>query len=251
LWFLHSLRRLLPQLRRGAGGEPLRVVDVGGGRGDLGLAIASAFHGAGVRVAVVDANAPSLAAGAARAGALGLSRVMDFACADVRVGLLGAGSLPAGGGGGGEPAADAAAARELLRHGELFVGLHACGGLTDAALALAAAANAAFLVVPCCFTKHAALVDAAGAWLEHLPGARGGDERTLCRLAESPVRDVSLRAMAAIAGARLRGVAARAAARSAGDGAAALPPLRLQLLDAFSDASSLKNLALAGSPFGI
>jgi hypothetical protein len=36
----------------------------------------------------------------------------------------------------------------------LLVGLHACGGLTDAILALARGLNVAFLVCPCCFVKH-------------------------------------------------------------------------------------------------
>jgi hypothetical protein len=237
LWFLHALRRLLPQLRRGGGGGPVRVVDVGGGRGDLGIAVASAFGAARVRVAVVDANEPSLAAGEARAAALGLAHCMDFFATDVRVGF--ACGAEAGHGGG------AGAAAALLRGGELFVGLHTCGGLTDAALALAAARGAAFLVVPCCFTKHAALAAAAGGgWREHLPGAGEADERAMCMLAESPARAVSLRAMRLIAGARLRGAAARAAIAGA-------PQMRLQLLHAFDDACSLRNLALVGSPEGV
>tara|TARA_B110001469_G_C9354427_1_gene186362 strand:- start:166 stop:501 length:336 start_codon:yes stop_codon:yes gene_type:complete len=75
---------------------------------------------------------------------------------------------------------------------DAVVALHACGGLTDAALALARAHGAQLLAVPCCFLKSPELC----------PG--GGWSRTLCRLAESDRRDISLRAMRAINSRRLQ-----------------------------------------------
>ena len=75
---------------------------------------------------------------------------------------------------------------------DAVVALHACGGLTDAALALARAHGAQLLAVPCCFLKSPELS----------PG--GGWSRTLCRLAESDRRDISLRAMRAINSRRLQ-----------------------------------------------
>jgi dienelactone hydrolase len=102
-----------------------------------------------LRVRVVDVNAASLAHGRALAARLGLGpgRV-TFDEADFLAEIQPAGTAPAG-----RAAPDA------------IVALHACGGLTDAILAYAAATapSAACVVVTCCFSSHASLAEAAWA----------------------------------------------------------------------------------------
>ena len=69
------------------------------------------------------------------------------------------------GGGGGAAAATAATAGCVSEYPwarvDAVVALHACGGLTDHALAFAADHDAPFLVVPCCFNKHPVVGGAA------------------------------------------------------------------------------------------
>ena len=141
----------------------------------------------------VDRNTHSLAYGEAAATRLGLSNirfvVADLSAAaglgpDVLSPLWSPPPAPA-------PATGSAPAPVPLPV-DAVVALHACGGLTDAALALARAHGAQLLAVPCCFLKSPELC----------PG--GGWSRTLCRLAESDRRDISLRAMRAINSRRLQ-----------------------------------------------
>ena len=144
-------------------------------------------------VTCVDRNTHSLAYGEAAATRLGLSNirfvVADLSAAaglgpDVLSPLWSPPPAPA-------PATGSAPAPVPLPV-DAVVALHACGGLTDAALALARAHGAQLLAVPCCFLKSPELC----------PG--GGWSRTLCRLAESDRRDISLRAMRAINSRRLQ-----------------------------------------------
>ena len=193
-----------------AAGE-FRVVDVGGGRGDLALAIGAAY-GARVRVIVVDRNAAAAAAGAARAAELDVRNV-DFVVARSDEGAIGAACVAGGG--------------SVV----VLVGLHACGGLTDDILVAASAARAAFVVVPCCFgalakaargAAECGMRGGAGAWrLEGggatgdcdgdscVAGVDGADLGLLARMADAPERRVSLRAMRVLAARRVRGVEAR------------------------------------------
>ena len=131
-WMIQRLRALLGTcvLSQG-GGVGLTVVDVGGGRGDLAVNICRHLP-AVERVRVVDVNALSLQAGRARAEELGLGAKMSFENQSVQQ-LMEETPWPEG--------------RVVL------VGLHACGGLTDALLRLARRHRAHFLAVPCCFLK--------------------------------------------------------------------------------------------------
>ena len=47
---------------------------------------------------------------------------------------------------------------------ELLVALHACGGLSDAALRISAAAAASCLICTCCFNKNRVLLPRATYW---------------------------------------------------------------------------------------
>lgn len=114
----------------------------------------------------VDSNEHALKQAATRASAAGLKNLFLF-CGD-------ASSLCA------EPPAV-----------DLVVGLHACGGLSDVALQLAASAGASALVCSCCYWKcckdgsrlfglgMGETMDLAGRW-----GVGNSDQELLCRLAD-------------------------------------------------------------------
>jgi hypothetical protein len=269
VWFLGALGHLIAQVQvqqqqqqgqQGQGVGPkmgahplpvLSLVDVGGGRGDLALAVAATFPHA-VRVTVIDLNAASLSAGEARAKELGIAN-MGFVAADVFNALDG-------------PA---------LAGVDLFFGLHTCGGLTDAVISLALRKQCAFLLVPCCYTKNASLVlrcarmglvvdaaaaaaaaagDGAAAAVDSAEGVGEPQQQqqqcarahaVLCRLAESPDASISLRSACVLNARRL--VAAREAREQASAGRLAV----FELFEAFSKAASKKNLALCASPRGI
>jgi len=238
---------------------PLRILDVGGGRGDLALVLAKALPrclAKGVRctVTVVDVNAPSLAAGAKRAALNGLDATkIIFAQRDVR-----------------ELAAELVAQPDAY---DVVVGLHACGGLSDAILALIATQRrCGFVVCTCCFCANSALAEEGAAavlpWWALLeadaPPLQHQQEmsqevppqemvlqvppqqlsvlhakRVLCQIAETNAnRELSRRAMRAINTLRL----AQHEARS-GDGGGG-HALRLM---AFDEAFSPRNLVLIGA----
>ena len=137
---------------------------------------------------------------------------------------------------------------------DLVVGLHACGGLTDAALAAAIRLGGALVVVPCCYGKHGRLGDwlpsaaAVGCPPDTPPEAAAG---LLCRLAESPDRQVSVRAMRVVAALRLaavrRGLDARPPPPADGGAPWGSGPWHLELAE-FDEAASFRNLALIGCP---
>ena len=183
--------------------EPWRctrhIVDVGGGRGDLALAVAAAVP-ADCVVCVVDTNAESLEAGRQRAAEAGLLPRMRFVCDRIEN-----------------------VAPRL--HCDLVIGLHACGGLSEYALRLAVAQRASFLVCTCCFNSHPTLAvltrptaaagapdtadgvaDAATSLLPPLDVVRA-----LCAVAErktAEADDACARAMHAVNALRLARVAA-------------------------------------------
>jgi hypothetical protein len=175
----------------------LRIVDVGGGRGDLALCVAQALPHCDVTV--IDTNSKSVADGAARAASTGLANI-SFICDD-------------------------AAQAGLRASPDLVIGLHACGGLTDLILQLATTprlnsadggdngvAFPSFVVVPCCFNKHPQLVSDDCNWAQALSTSAGAtrllpDEVALLqRLAESSDRNTSRRAMWIINSLRLEAV---------------------------------------------
>ena len=134
--------------------RPVRLVDVGGGRGDLSNAVAAYFAQPCVRrrfsvhVTVVDSNGPSLEAGRDRAAAAGLSPLMSFVLCDLSDKAQTAGLIASGGAGGLSSSSSF----------DLVFGLHCCGGLAEAAVELAVRSRArAFCVSTCCFRSYPSL----------------------------------------------------------------------------------------------
>lgn len=111
--------------------RPLSIVDIGGGKGSLASALVGRY-GSAVLVHVVDVASAPLANGAARATERGLSN-LRFVLADAS-----------------EASLDEAALGEGCAV-DLVVALHACGALSDVALAQAVRHGAGFVVCPCCF----------------------------------------------------------------------------------------------------
>lgn len=211
------------------GNRGARILDVGGGRGDLALCVAAALPNC--TVTVVDTNGKSIADGAARATATSLTNI-EFICGDASQERPG-------------PPPD------------IIIGLHACGGLTDVILQLATVPHVAsrrfpsFLVVPCCFNKHLQLVSQHCNWaVQSENGALAqADVESLVRLAESKERSTSHRAMLLINSLRLQAVdqqrvaqqhSGRQGAANGDEGAA-----DLRLME-FSEEFSLRNMVLAG-----
>ena len=89
------------------------------------------------------------------------------------------------GGSGGSPAHEQAPPASIKA--DLVVALHACGGLSDVALTVAARSGASCLVCTCCFGQHRALSPAA-SWGCPPAATSGLDEAgkdVLCRMADS------------------------------------------------------------------
>eukprot|EP01051_Picozoa_sp_SAG22_P014716 SAG22_NODE_1826_length_3501_cov_254.010876_2_plen_263_part_00 len=245
---------------------------------------------AGRSVTVVDRNETSLAAGAERAKLVGLHSRMDFIImvtmlCHVRYLLLKSNSPSS------SPRfchQDLLADRQRLIQTAtsgcaevVWLGLHACGGLTDIILDLFCEAGGSFIVCPCCFTKlrgmscdwfrgrqGVELASISASSLSNsmragsdLPPATATSEstasppqmaisngashdenaaldETLCRLAESKRREVSLRAMHLLNSMRL-GQLEEVQKRKG------CTEVELALL-AFPEAYSLRNLVLVG-----
>lgn len=124
-------------------GDFWAAVDVGGGRGDLALNIAGDGRLPRVRrVHLLEIHRPSLDAARAAAAQLAPAVCSKLALEEAGVESLAA-ALPRGPGGA-----------PLSPRRTILVGLHACGGLTDAVLACARRHASPFLVCACCFLKH-------------------------------------------------------------------------------------------------
>ena len=191
-WFLGRLKAM------GASNAFAHVLDVGGGRGDLAIHVASTF---GVKVTVVDTNESSLQAG--RDAACLASQNLDnlYDCKD----LLSFQNMDF-----------SVAAEQLPAEIDLVVALHACGGLSDAALDFAISRQICFVICPCCHLKHQRLEPKHGwsslcdveASLSEEVDMRNEDpnekaNQILRRLAEIDRRDISWRALYIIAALRL------------------------------------------------
>ena len=198
-WLIEQIRNL----ERERGGAFRSILDIGGGRGDLALAMAHCFPEA--RVRVLDANAGSLLAGEARAAEAELKNV-TFTVQDV----------------------ESATAGEWAAESDLIVGLHACGGLSDALLRLALGPRASFLICTCCFAGNGHLCR-PGQW----PFEPAEEKAVLCRLAESIDRDIATPAQHAVNAGRLQAAVVQA------------PELRAGVL-AFPREFSPRNLVLRG-----
>jgi SAM-dependent methyltransferase len=122
-WMVDRIK-LLPPVKH--------IVDVGGGRGDLAIALAEAFPC--VVVTVVDKNDSSIQAG------------RDFACND-RVHFVHANFQ--------DFVRDSSRfVQSSLPMVDMVVALHACGDLADLAMTYAKERAVPFVICPCCYTKH-------------------------------------------------------------------------------------------------
>lgn len=143
-WMLLRIQSMVEKIRvrkqsSGSTAE-IRIWDVGGGRGDLAMAIAATVPDCHIRV--LDVQESSLLAGKALSATLGLATSIQFDHMDFlkTVSVLQNDNNP-----------------------DLIVALHACGGLSDAILAfLSVHPQCEALVCTCCFTKLASL--AQDAW---------------------------------------------------------------------------------------
>ena len=109
------------------GERPLRLVDVGGGKGNLSNLLAETFGEEFVTVQVVDISQSAIRNGQMRAMRRGLGNIRY----------------------------DAQDATTLDVSGvDVVVALHACGALSDVALGHAAREGAGFVICPCCFRSN-------------------------------------------------------------------------------------------------
>ena len=119
------------------------IVDVGGGRGDLSLLLAAVYPH--TKVLVIEPNKLSLDEGQRRAKQLRLHNIqfLNLKVQHARKRLLRE----------MHSSATNCALRECV-----VVALHACGGLTDAALQLASSLSASFVVCACCYCSNWSLL---------------------------------------------------------------------------------------------
>ncbi|CAB9511932.1 unknown protein [Seminavis robusta] len=156
-----QIQWILQRLSHQMGGDFRHVLDVGGGRGDLAVAIARAFPTA--HVTVVDQNEPSLEAGREYARQLGLSVATSSSKEGEEEATMGQMRFHC---------ANFASFVEEYHHQvhqenqpenqnnnnnrpiDVVVALHACGDLSDLALQFAHRIQAKFTICPCCYTKR-------------------------------------------------------------------------------------------------
>ncbi|KAL7561204.1 hypothetical protein ACA910_004130 [Epithemia clementina (nom. ined.)] len=176
----YMFTKKMPQVRRmvqrvqqlfsSLGKVPNHIVDVGGGRCDLASSLALTFPSC--FVSVVDKNESSLLAGKAYAEQLGCAGRMNFVCSDMgQVVANLQGSIDDGSNRpdtftatctADKDTDDAAGFADCLKGNgtqnfpviDLVVALHACGDLSDLALAFASQLLVPFVVCPCCYTKR-------------------------------------------------------------------------------------------------
>ena len=147
--------------------KSIKIVDVGGGRGDLSVYLAARFKDR-VSISVIDSNPDAIGIGNSRALQHGLKNV-HFQCLS--------------------------ASEFDFSEQHLLVGLHACGGLSDLIIqtAMCVPSIYGFIMCPCCFGKHSQLITVDQAhWMDSLDS-----EQTcrLCKLAERSDSEVSNKAM--------------------------------------------------------
>ena len=152
------------------------IIDLGCGKGDFTLLLAAAL-GAGFALLGVDSNPSAISFARARAEAAGLTNA-HFRVADASA--LRAPPGDCGGTDNGSFIAPWWSVWHAGRGASLLVALHACGGLSDVALSLAAACGASCLIATCCFGKHRELCPAT-MWRSDL---READKDVLCRMAD-------------------------------------------------------------------
>ena len=193
------------------------VVDVGGGRGDLAVALAVSFPG--IHVTMVEKNRTSLVAAQQHAQkALGhhnhqhkstsTTTVMRFVQADfavfaqdphVHLSCTTTTTTIVSGDSTTTTTTNNNNTIAAPPKIDLVVALHACGDLSDMALEFAQKQQCPFVVCPCCFTKHL-IPTLLPRWYQCLPT---NELEVVQRLAESENRPLSQRAMTIINSLRL------------------------------------------------
>jgi len=133
---------------------PLRILDVGGGKGFLATHLARRLLDAGIQVEilVLDISEGAIRNGERRSRRKSLSGAVQFSVVD-------------------------ASTADLTSYGrfDLVVALHACGGLTDVALGHAVIQETPFVICPCCFLSNphlkvpVAVTSEANSIQQHLP----------------------------------------------------------------------------------
>ena len=222
-WMLWHVEQLLA-----ARSSPqTRILDLGCGKGDLALLLAASMP---ERVVFgIDTNKAAIAAARSRAAAAGLSNA-HFTCGDART-LLQHDST--GGTRRQADSGDGAGSLSDLHGVDALVALHACGGLSDTALAIAAQFGASALVCSCCFNKHRRMSPAAD-W-----GLQESEKDVLCRMADCMDPTISAEARRVVSGMRL----ARASAISkSARGGRMVKQTRIYM---FPEAFSRQNFVLA------
>lgn len=144
-WMLEKILALVGSDREGRiQGESTRkihLVDIGGGRGDLSMAVAAFFCNSkshniiDAHVTVLDVNESSLRSGEERARSAGLDSKISFVHCDI---------------------SQNSQVDEFLKSDTygLFYGLHCCGGLAEAAVEIALRAQTSFCISTCCFRSN-------------------------------------------------------------------------------------------------
>lgn len=168
-WMIRRIETIIQESR---GNVPFRhILDVGGGRGDLALALAGRW-GETTQITVVDANANSLHSGQSHFSDLNQQQQEQQDCQSVgwsdspasndilrdRVNFVHADFFDFM---SSSPLLSEQSSHQMsltaakTQNVDLVVALHACGELTDAALYYATqVANCSFLICPCCYTKR-------------------------------------------------------------------------------------------------
>lgn len=130
-WFVERIALLASSKDK----QPWRFLDVGGGRGDLAVAIALHFHNA--HITVVDCNESSIAAGKVYATKCNVDDRIEFVYQNFSEYYAGYNVND-----GTDDRID------------VVVALHACGDLSDMALSFAQKNECAFVICPCCYPKR-------------------------------------------------------------------------------------------------
>jgi hypothetical protein len=233
-WMVARLKQLEFQQARGdINFEYRHILDAGGGRGDLAVAIAAEFPTA--EITVVDKNKQSLEAGKKYSQRVGCLQDMNFVEADFLSFVK----------------SDADLSSDSPRV-DVVVGLHACGDFTDLILEYARQRNIPYVVCPCCFNKRwLASRGFTPMWYQVCQDTN--DISALQRLAESEVRSVSFRAMKIINSMRISSQSqlssqvrdANAHAENRGKiGSSSLSQLTAVSLEQYSSDYSLRNIVL-------
>ncbi|GAX23328.1 hypothetical protein FisN_27Lh102 [Fistulifera solaris] len=125
-WMCQQIRSVL-ESHPEYGQRKLRILDIGGGQGFLANALGGTINSNIEQIHVVDICARAVQNGANRAHRLGAPVVFEVADASRTLDTISA---------------------------DVVVALHACGHLSDVALAHAVQRKAGFVIVPCCFNSN-------------------------------------------------------------------------------------------------